>query len=171
MGPLISIILRLITPLSIIRWPFAGGIASIIADSVDWHIISFFNRADLQRYQNPDKLLDLYYLSVEMGVVMLWKNKLVQRLLFILFFVRFAGIVLFEYTKQRYMLVIFPNLFEWMYLFYLGYKLLYKREPFTSRRRLVIVFLVLLVAKMIHEYAMHIVQLDFVKWLQIHSQL
>ena len=68
----IVIVLRLIVPVSIFRWPLAGGVASMVLDGLDVVLVDVL--ANLlgrgagfgDTYQTMDKSLDIYYLSFEL---------------------------------------------------------------------------------------------------------
>ncbi len=71
MARTIVIVARLIVPVSIFRWPLAGGVASMVLDGLDVVLVDVL--ANLlgeepgfgNTYQTMDKPLDLYYLSFE----------------------------------------------------------------------------------------------------------
>lgn len=64
MDPVI-LVLRLLVPLAIFRYPFLGGLASIWLDGIDWSV-NLFGLVNLHaNYILLDKILDLYYLSIE----------------------------------------------------------------------------------------------------------
>ena len=63
--PIIVVLFRLFIPFSILRWPFWGAIASMLADGADIMIFEQFGIGFLgwERYHFLDKILDIYYLS------------------------------------------------------------------------------------------------------------
>lgn len=160
MGPLIVTCIRILVPLSILRYPLLGGILSMIVDTFDVVMITLLGMGDFTSYHTTDKMLDMYYLGIEAGVSWRWRNSLARNTSIILFIYRLLGFILFEMTKMRFLLLLFPNLFENFYLFYLGYKKILKKDPITSKKSLFIVLLILLIPKMIQEYALHFLQLQ-----------
>ena len=71
---LIVILIRLIVPLTILRYPLFGAILSILLDSLDWHTLMYIDPSLTEHYQAPDKILDIYYLSLEAYVVSKWNS-------------------------------------------------------------------------------------------------
>src|SRR5262245_55908879 len=118
-GELIIIALRLLVPLTIFRWPLAGGLAAMLLDGLDVVLIELIPGGSFgDHYHTLDKLLDTYYLTIELIVALRWKNPWAKWPAAVLFGYRLAGVALFELTQARIMLFIFPNLFEnwWLYV-------------------------------------------------------
>src|SRR5687767_8535111 len=116
MDPII-LVLRILVPLSIFRFPLLGGLLSLFLDGLDWWV-NIFGIEDIQRnYQILDKLLDIYYLSIEAYVVLRWRNESARFLGLSLYIYRLVGVILFELTGARIFLFVFMNLFESFFLF------------------------------------------------------
>ena len=85
MAVLIVIALRLFVPLTILRWPLAGALASMVLDGADVILVDAFASLLGQPgefgpvYAQIDKVLDLWYLSLELVVVRRWTETLVRR--------------------------------------------------------------------------------------------
>src|SRR6266508_2425776 len=87
-GELIIIGLRLGVPLLILRYPLAGGLAAMALDGLDVVLIEFIPGGSFGgHYHTLDKLLDSYYLSLELIVALRWKNP----------YARWPAIALFAY--------------------------------------------------------------------------
>src|SRR3990172_7244091 len=117
-GELIIIALPLIVPLLILRQPLAGGVAAMLVDGLDVVFIEALGRGGFgAHYHTLDKVLDTYYLSLELLVAVRWSNPYARWPAVVLFADRAAGVALFEVTHQRILLFAFPNLFEnwWLY--------------------------------------------------------
>ncbi len=155
-GQAVAIILRSVFAPVILKFPLLGGILAIILDYFDLNIISYLNHGDLDNYQLIDKILDQYYLSLEAYVAAKWTNKLARFTAITLFIIRVFGFTLFIFSKNAIFLVIFPNVFEFFFLFYLIWKLLFKKDPITSVSRVLIIISLLAIPKIIHEYFLHI---------------
>lgn len=168
MGPNVIVFLRLILPLMIIRRPLFGGIISMVADALDVVLITALNMGDFNNYHLIDKYLDMYYITLECYVSFFWKNSLAKKTSILLFIYRGTGFILFELTKIRLILFIFPNLFENFYLFYLGYKKLLKKDPVKSIRGLAVILTILLIPKMVQEYVLHFAQLQPWNWVKFN---
>jgi hypothetical protein len=114
----IVVALRLVLPLSILRWPLAGGILALVVDAVDVVLVdglaSLFGEP-LEfgpLYAQIDKWLDTYYLAIEAAVAYRWAERTLRTTAIALFAWRLIGVILFEITAVRPLLVVFPNLFE-----------------------------------------------------------
>ena len=161
----IVIVLRLIVPVSIFRWPLAGGVVSMLLDGVDVILVDVL--ANLlgeesgfgDTYQTMDKSLDVYYLSFEFLVSLRWKLKLARNTSIALFVYRVAGMAAFALTGARILLFVFPNLFENFYLYYLMVARFYPRLVPTTPRQLAVVLPVLYIPKLAQEYMLHFAEL------------
>lgn len=125
-------------------------------DGLDWRI-NIFNLANIHaNYVIIDKLLDFYYLSIELFIIMKWKSIFAKRIGIGLYLLRMMGVVLLVITGKEYFLFIFPNIFENFFLFYLAVKHIIGREINLSYITLSLSVLVLAVPKLVQEYFMHI---------------
>ena len=167
-GPLVVIGLRLLIPLAILRYHLAGVIAAATIDAFDVVLLTFIDQGQLSNYHFVDKYLDMYYLTLAAFVCLSWKNTLAKRTGVLLFLYRAAGFTLFEATQIRFLLFVFPNLFENFYLFYLGYTKFLRGDPVTSKKRLFVWLAVLLVPKMAQEYLLHVMQAEPWNWIRFH---
>lgn len=161
------ILIRLLLPISIIRWPLFGGLAALFLDGIDWHLqlLLGFPTASYQPY---DKFLDLYYLSFEAFIILSSPHKLIRQIALFLFLGRIIGIVGFEITQLRTFLVIFPNVFESFYLF-LMFKNTFYSNMYLRKTMLYIIVAVLTIPKLIQEYQMHLV--DYATWRFINIDI
>jgi hypothetical protein len=157
MGLIIVLGIRLIAPLAVLRWPFAGSLLAIAADAVD---IIIFQLTDFPSigYHRADKLLDVYYISLEAIVAQRWES-LPRWTASVLFVYRVVGTMLYEFTGARVLLVVFPNLFEFFFVFFAAVREFWPAYELTPRRTAAWL-LVLLAPKMAQEYALH-----YAKWL------
>lgn len=151
--------LRLLVPLTIFRWPLAGGIASLISDALDTNIVKLFG-VEIPNYTLTDKYLDTYYLTIELLVSLYWVNKLARNTSIFLYVWRLAGLLAFQFTKGEYWLFIAPNLFENFFLFIVVMQLL-KKETLTtswlnSKKRLFIALFLLWLPKIPQEIILHV---------------
>lgn len=165
---LLILLLRLLVPLTILRWPLLGGFLAIGADGLDWLLFQTSPFADYNFYQKLDKVLDVYYLALEAYVVSnLWAGNIL-RIGLSLFAYRFIGIVIFLITSERFFLFFFPNLFESFYLFVLVYRRLIRKDfalnPAKRRQALLkpaqtaFVGFGLFLPKMMQELSIHILK-------------
>jgi hypothetical protein len=151
-GVVIVVAVRLAVPLLIFRSPLLGGVLALVADTADLVVFNVFGFPD--DYQRLDKALDLYYLTIELVVAGRFAPlpRAVARGLYAW---RLAGAVLFEVTGARWVLLVFPNLFEPWWLFVVAMTRFRPAYELT-RRRTALWLLVLLAPKLAHEYVLHV---------------
>ncbi len=155
---LIIAIVRLLGALPVLRWPFWGGIVALLVDQSDLFMMNLLHLGGVSDYQTFDKYLDQAYLLTFLIVALRWRGA--ERGVSIgLYAYRFVGFVAFELTRERALLLAFPNLFEYWFLLVAGLKQfrlpLRPREPWFAGA---VVGLVAL--KLFQEYAIH-----YVRWL------
>jgi hypothetical protein len=163
MDPII-LFLRLLLPLTIFHAPLAGGLASLVLDGLDWHV----NLLDLPNlhthYAVLDKFLDLYYLTIEAYMVLRWKVVRDKAIALGLYGLRVVGMMLFFVLGNEVFLVLFPNIFEVFFLFYLAWSAFTRKKQMSSWLPWASV-VVLGIPKVIQEYWMHVV--SPMNWQQI----
>ena len=157
-GLVIVLVVRLTAPLTILRWPLAGAIIAIVADAIDILFFQAFGFPTFIGYNEIDKLLDLYYLSLELIVALGWPS-LPRATAILLFAYRLAGVMIFEVTHIRPVLLIFPNLFELYFIFYLLARRFRPARQITPAVTSV-ALACLLPPKLFQEYALH-----YARWL------
>ena len=116
---LVVIGLRLLLPLTIPYFPLVGVVACLILDAVDQTIFQQFPAIPLDGYQSYDKALDIYYLTITyLSTFRNWTNQPAFRINQFLFYYRLVGVAAFELTQTRALLLVFPNTFEYFFIFY-----------------------------------------------------
>jgi len=172
MPALIVIALRLVVPLTILRWPLAGGVLAMVVDALDVVLVDAVARALGQApefgpfYAQIDKWLDLYCLGLELVVVRRWPELLARRAAEGLFAWRLIGVILFEITAYRPLLVVFPNLFENLYLYVLVVRRWFPRLMPRTVAQTLLVRLILLIPKLVQEWVLHWEELHPWQWLR-----
>ncbi len=160
---------RFIVPLTIPRFPLPGVLASLVLDAVDQTIFQQFPGLDLTRYQVYDKALDIYYLTIAyISTLRNWKNYFAFQVSRFLFYWRLGGVTLFELTQLRVLLLVFPNTFEYFFIFYEAYRLRWDTRRMSKRLVIGAAALIWIVIKLPQEYWLHIAQLDTTDWLKIN---
>jgi len=158
---------RFLLPLTIPRFPLPGIIASLILDAVDQTIFQQFPGIDLQGYQGYDKALDIYYLSVAyITTLRNWENRFALQVSRFLFYWRLAGVALFEITQLRWLLMVFPNTFEYFFIFYEAYRLRWNPDRMSKKLLIGAAALIWIVIKLPQEYWIHIGQIDTTDWIK-----
>jgi hypothetical protein len=152
---------RFLLPLAIPRYPLPGIVASLVLDGVDQTIFQQFTSLPLEGYQGYDKALDIYYLTIAyISTLRNWVNPFAFQVSRILFYWRLVGVALFELTHLRWLLLIFPNTFEFFFIFYEAYRLRWDPKRMTRKFLIGAVALIWTVIKLTQEYWLHIAQGD-----------
>ena len=147
---------RLLVPVSVLRFPFWGGLACIAADAFDSIIQDALGIHPLDNhYHNVDKVFDIYYLGLEAWVARGWVDALARNTALVLFGLRLLAVVLFEITDSRGLFLIGPNVFENFYLFVAGMKTIDAGYRVDNRLQLAAIVLFVGIPKILQEYVMH----------------
>ena len=164
MGPLIVILIRLIVPLSIFRWPLLGGIASALADLLDVVMLDIINLGDFSNYTKIDKALDWYFLFFMAILAFRWKPNEKWTLIG-LFFYRTIGVVIVELGGPRELLFVFPNFVLMFFLFVVIRDRFFPAYQLT-KKRIAIALLIMLGPKLFQEWVLHIAQFPPWEWIK-----
>ena len=115
--------------------------------------MSVLDLGGVPSYQNFDKWLDLVYMLTFLYVSVGWNgnDKIIS---VILFMVRITGLLVFEFTHLRIVLLYFPNIFEFWFLFVAGRKHYYP-EYVMNLKTTMIALVVCSVLKFIQEFVLH----------------
>lgn len=112
---------RLLVPLTIPKYPIPAGIGALVIDGVDKSLLQSLTHLPLDGYQGYDKALDIYYLSIQyLSTLRNWIDLYAVDLGPALYCFRLVGVLLFELLQVRALLLLFPNTFEYFFLFYEG---------------------------------------------------
>ena len=84
----------------------------------------------------------------------------------VLFAWRLVGVILFEITLVRPLLLVFPNLFENYFLYILVARRWFPRFVPRTVRQSIIASFILLIPKELQEYVLHYAQLHPWQWLR-----
>lgn len=162
---------RLLIPLLIPRWPLVILVAFAL-DGIDNGLLSAFTDVDMSAdgpYQSWDKALDIYYQSIAyLAAMRNWTSRPAFRIAQFLFYYRLVGVVAFELTQERALLLVFPNTFEF---FFIAYELIrLRREPtrWGLRFWLLVAAGLWVFVKLPQEWWIHVAQLDFTDTVADH---
>ncbi len=159
---LIIATVRIVGSLPVLRWPFYGAIVAILVDQSDLLMMNLIHLGGVTDYQTFDKYLDQVYIALFLVVAWRWPG-IERNVASGLYVWRFAGFVTFELVESRGLLLFFPNLFEFWFLFIAARRQFHleSRLPFTLKvgehwnRPLLSVLGGLVALKMFQEYALH----------------
>jgi hypothetical protein len=158
---------RFLVPLTIPRYPLPGVVASMLLDAADQTIFQQFPSIALEGYQGYDKALDIYYLAIAyISTMRNWSNLFAFQVSRFLFYWRLVGVVLFELMHLRPLLLIFPNTFEYFFIFYEDYRLRWDPMRMTNRFVIGAAAFIWIVIKLPQEYWLHIAQMDLTNFIK-----
>jgi hypothetical protein len=151
---------RFLLPLLILRYPLPAIIGCLLLDGVDQTIFQAFGH-DPPGYQSYDKAMDVFYLAIAyLATLRNWQNLHALRISRALYFYRLVGVVVFEFTQVRAMLLLFPNVFEYFFIAYEAVRSRWSPRRYGLRWWLVAAALIWVVVKLPQEYWIHIAELD-----------
>lgn len=158
---LLVIILRLVVPLFIPFFPLPAVIVALILDAVDQTVFQTFTNAPLDGYQSYDKALDIYYLTIAfLSTFRNWDNLKAFDASRFLFYYRLVGVVLFESTHLRALLLFFPNTFEYFFIFMEAVRTRWNPKRMAAAGVVLAMWAIWVFIKIPQEYWIHIAKLD-----------
>ena len=170
---LIVVGLRLIVPLFIPRFPLPAIIAALVIDAVDQTVFQRWTTLDTGGpYQSYDKALDVYYLTIAyLATMRNWDNLTAFEVSRFLFYYRLMGVFLYEFTHWRPILLIFPNTFEYFFIFYEAVRLRWNPKRMAPKLVIAAAAAIWIFIKLPQEYWIHVAQNDVTDTLRAHPTL
>jgi len=160
---------RLLLPLLIPYFPIVGVVSCLVLDAVDQTIFQQFPAIPLEGYQSYDKALDIYYLTITyLSTFRNWTNAPAFRMSQGLFYYRLVGVVAFELSGARALLLIFPNTFEYFFIFYELVRMHWSTARLSKKIVVVTAIFIWVVIKIPQEWWIHIAQLDVTDEISAH---
>lgn len=162
------VLARFLLPLLIWRYPLPALVACLVLDGVDQTIFQLFGY-DPPGYQGYDKAMDVYYLAIAyLATLRNWTSSAAFVASRFLYFYRLVGVVVFELSQVRALLLVFPNTFEYFFIVYEAI-----RSRWDPRRLLLVGWIavaaaVWILVKLPQEYWLHIAQRDVTDELAAH---
>lgn len=153
---------RFLVPLLIPMWPLPAMIAALVIDAVDQTVFqALAPGADLAWYQGYDKALDVYYLGIAyLSTLRNWTNMPAFQVSRFLYYYRLVGATLFEATGLRWLLLVFPNTFEYFFDTIEAIRTRWDPRRVSAGLVLGIAAFIWIVIKLPQEWWIHIAQLD-----------
>jgi hypothetical protein len=156
-------------PLFIPRFPLPAILAALVLDAADQSIFQQTTDLNLDNYQGYDKALDVFYLTVAYTATMRnWANPLAFRVARFLWYYRLIGVVAFEVTDQRWLLLVFANTFEYFFIFFEGTRTRWNPARLGRRGVIGAAAAIWIFIKLPQEWWIHIAQLDFTDVVKEH---
>ena len=161
---------RILVPLAIPRFPLPAMLVALVIDGIDQTIFQTFTSLDLAGYQNYDKALDVYYLSIAYTATLRnWTHHTAVAVGRFLYYFRLVGVVIFEVTQIRAVLLIFPNTFEYFFDFYEAVRARWDPRRMTQGLVVGAAAFIWIFIKLPQEWWIHVAQLDFTDFLADHA--
>ena len=146
--------IRVLGSLPVLRWAFVGGLIAVFIDLSDLFWMNLLDLGGLGSYQSFDKYLDQVYMVIFLIVAWGWRGP-ARNVALALFAYRTIGFVAFAASGERDVLIFFPNVFEFWFLFVAS--LPYWNAGFSFRRRGTALWLAFLLSiKVVQEFVLHI---------------
>lgn len=151
---------RFVLPLFIPRWPLPAIIACLVLDGYDQTIFQAFGY-DPPGYQSYDKAMDVFYLAVAyVSTLRNWTNVSAYGVGRALYFYRLVGVVAFEVSQWRALLLVFANTFEYYFIAYEAQRLRWNPLRWGLKWWVGVAAFIWVVVKLPQEWWIHIAQRD-----------
>ncbi len=165
---LVVLTLRFVVPLFIPRFPLPAILAALVLDAADQTIFQQFTNLNLDGYQNYDKALDIFYLTIAfLAVYRNWTNTTAINVARFLWYYRLVGVWLFEVFQQRWLLFVFPNTFEYFFIAYAAIRTQWDPRRLTNRAVIGLAAFIWIFIKLPQEWWIHIAQNDFTDFMKV----
>jgi hypothetical protein len=159
---------RFLLPLLIPKFPLPAIVACLVLDGVDQTIFQSFGY-DPPGYQGYDKAMDVYYLAVAyLATLRNWTSAPAFAVGRFLYFYRLVGVVAFELSHARPLLLVFPNTFEYFFIAYEAIRTRWSPLRLLMAGWVLVAALIWVVVKLPQEYWIHIAKLDVTDLLADH---
>ncbi|MDY7102507.1 MAG: hypothetical protein S0880_15105 [Actinomycetota bacterium] len=155
------VLVRLGVPLLIPRYALPAILAALVVDAADQTIFQAYTDLNLDGYQSYDKALDVYYLTIAyLATVKNWSDPLAFKTAQFLWYYRLVGVLLFELFEARALLLVFPNTFEYFFIFYEAVRTSWDPRRLTGRQVIGAAAAIWVFIKLPQEWWIHIAQRD-----------
>lgn len=163
---------RFIAPLFILRFPLPAIIVCLVADAVDQTIFQTYVDDPLEWYQSYDKALDVFYLSIAyVSTMRNWRDETAFQIGRFLFFWRLIGVTAFEILGWRFLLLLFPNAFEYYFIAYEAIRTRWNPERIAAFGLVGLAGAITLFIKVPQETWIHLLQWDLSETLAAYPVL
>ena len=156
MEALVIGLIRVAGSLPVLRWAFVGGLIAVFVDLSDLFLRDVLDLGGIGNYQEFDKWVDQVYVLTFLWVAWRWDGY-ARNVALALFGYRAIGFLAFAAGMPRDLLIIFPNVFEFWFLFVAS--LPHWHRGFVWTRASTLRWLAFLAAlKVFQEYTLHVGQ-------------
>ena len=167
------VLLRLLVPLLVFRFPLPSILASLVIDAADQTVFQRYTSIDLTNYQSYDKALDVYYLTLAyLSTMRNWRHGDAFTIARFLFYYRLVGVTVFELVPgdNRALLLLFANTFEYFFIFFEGVQTRWDTVRQSRRFWFLAAAFIWVFIKLPQEYWIHVAQLDFTDAVSAHPE-
>jgi hypothetical protein len=165
---LVVLTLRFVIPLFIPRFPLPAILVALVLDAADQTIFQQFTNLNLDGYQNYDKALDIFYLTIAfLAVYRNWTNTSAINVARFLWYYRLFGVWLFEVFQERWLLFVFPNTFEYFFIAYVAIGTQWDPRRLGQRAVIGLAAFIWIFIKLPQEWWIHIAQNDFTDFMKV----
>jgi hypothetical protein len=152
--------IRFLIPLAIPRFPLPAIVLALVVDAPDQSVFAAFD-AEPANYQGYDKALDVFYLNVAyISTIRNWTDGVAFRVGQFLWYYRLAGVVAFELSDARALLVLFPNTFEYFFIAYEAVRVRWEPSRLSRRQTIGAAVGLWVAVKLPQETWIHVWELD-----------
>jgi len=163
------VLLRFGLPLFIPRYPLPAIVACLLVDAADQTIFSAVTNDPLTGYQSYDKALDIFYLTIAYtSALRNWRDPIAFSVTRFLFYYRLVGVTLFELLDERWLLLVFPNTFEYFFIVYEAVRTRWNPARWSATALVGTAAGIWIFVKLPQEWWIHIAQLDFTDFMADH---
>jgi hypothetical protein len=165
----VVVLLRFTIPLFIPKYPLPAILAALVLDAADQTIFSWVTNDPLPGYQSYDKALDVYYLAIAyIATMRTWRDPVAFQLSRFLYLYRLVGVTLFELIGARWLLLVFPNTFEYFFDAYEAVRTRWNPLRMSATALVGTAAFIWIVIKLPQEWWIHVAQLDFTEFMADH---
>lgn len=163
------VVARFVFPLFIPRFPLPAVVACLVLDAADQSIFQAFTDDPLTGYQSYDKALDIYYLAIAYFSTMRnWRPSTAFEVTRFLYLYRLVGVALFEIGGPRWLLLVFPNTFEYFFIAFEAIRTKWDPARLSARAVVGMAAGIWVFVKLPQEWWIHIAKLDFTDFTGDH---
>lgn len=165
----IVVLSRFVAPLFIPRFALPAILACLVIDAADQTLFQAVTDDPLEWYQTYDKALDIFYLSIAYITAMrTWRDPVAFQTLRFLFFYRLVGVLLFELFDSRFLLLVFPNTFEFFFIAYEAIRTRWNPLRLSATVVVGLAAFIWVFIKLPQEWWIHVAQKDFTDFVGEH---
>jgi hypothetical protein len=165
----IVVLLRFLVPLLIPRYALPAIIACLVIDAADQTIFQAFTDDPLPGYQTYDKALDVYYLAIAyVSTMRNWVDPVACGVARFLYLYRLVGVTAFELLGWRWLLLAFPNTFEYFFIAYEAVRTRWDPRRLPAVAVVAMAAFIWVFVKLPQEWWIHIAKNDFTEFMGDH---